>query len=157
MLKKIETVSHIWSVVCSMSAIDNESNNISLFNVLERATLSIPQAEFERIISEKAKGFLFPIPVEFISLFRKNEPEKGVAFDVRTSLLDPSGQRAQVMTERTIAIEKDKTNFRLRNRLSNLPINTEGSYCFIVEIKDVGSSDYLEVSRVPLEIFIKKI
>lgn len=160
MLNKSQAAAHVWSVLCSSSVIDQSSNNLTLFNTLERVTITIPKSEAEKIkkqiSTQGAKGFLFPIPFELVNLFHKTEAQKAAAFDVRIRLLAPSGEEIQLVTERKIAIEKDKRNFRLRSQFTNFPVSSEGEYTFLVEMRDVDSSNYVEVASVPLEIFIKE-
>jgi len=48
---------HIWSVLCSRSVIDSETNNVSIQDVIEQITINAEPAE---------NGFL-PFPMELIT------------------------------------------------------------------------------------------
>src|SRR3989338_5214550 len=66
-------INHLWSIACSRTSVDRESNNISLFEVLEQLTLSGGP------IQPGKKGVV-PILFEIVSLWTKeheNETIKG--------------------------------------------------------------------------------
>jgi len=72
--KKVKTrqpVDHIkgvWGVLCSMSSVDQQRNNISLFNVIEQ--FNLPVAFFEQQKKLK-KTLVFPLPFEIVVCWRR--------------------------------------------------------------------------------------
>jgi len=153
-MKNLKSVEHIWSLVCKNSSIDNETNNITLFNLIERITMNAPKQEIDKIKNGEAKGILLGMDFEVVSRFKKLDKSKTTAFDFRLRFLAPSGKLLPVQAEQKIAFTEGIQNMRVRNRFSTMPIIEAGEYTISVEAKDVGESDYQEVAKVPLEIMI---
>ena len=153
-MKKIGSVEHVWSLICSRSTIDSETNNLSLFNVIERITVNIPVEAIEKAKISKAKGFLTQIDFEVVSRFRKITENKIVAFDVRLRLLSPDSRILMTSVEQRIAMREGIKNMRVRNRFNSLPVEKSGDYMIVVDIKEVEEAHYAEVGRIPLEILV---
>jgi len=78
MNKKIE---HIWSVLCSNSSVDIDTNSLSIFNVVEQLNIqSIPKVVslHNNNSSPKEAGqesSVIPVTFEIVSLFQRQDPE----------------------------------------------------------------------------------
>lgn len=152
-MNKINSVSHVWSLICSNSLLDQQSNNLSLINTIEKFTITIPKEEMLKVKEKGANGFLFPVNFEIVSRFIKNEVNKATFFDLRIKLINPD-EKTVLTSDKKYALEKDKKNLRVRNRFNTFPVSKSGDYFFIVEIKDIDTSRYIEVAMIPLEIVL---
>jgi hypothetical protein len=133
---------HIWSVLCSRSVIDSETNNVSIQDVIEQITVNAEPVE---------NGFL-PFPFELITLWGRkesNEPAKGME---RVTFVTPSG-KAEVVSEAEIDLSNVERN-RHRVRFPGLPISEGGKYYFKVEVKN-GNNNWKPVSAIPLKVIFK--
>ena len=95
-------VKFTWGNICSSSSIDVNSNNISLFNIIEQVNL-LPDVVFPVTAQN-------PIQLIF-SLRRENELLENKNFDVRIDLVGPN----EIVIESfplTITFEKDKNKMR---------------------------------------------
>ena len=132
-------IKHIWTVICSQVVIDQDTNNISLFNILEE--VGIPQ----EVVKENN---IIPIVLEIVSLWVRSdlaEPSKGSA---RISLIAPDGELLK-----TVESEVDLTDherLRARGCFQGLPFKGEGVYDFKVSLKN--NHDWAEVATIPVKI-----
>ena len=129
---------HVWSVLCLKASIDRETNNISLFDVLEQVRVHPP---LER---EGAVG-----PLELISLWTRSAgyPERGQA---RVSLRGPSGH-IQFQQIQEIDL-REYRRMRARLRVVVMPIEGPGTYVFSVEVPRPNSEDWTEIAKIPLDV-----
>ena len=153
-MKRIESVEHIWSLICSNSTIDSETNNLSLFNVIERITVTVPAAALDKAKADKSKGLLTHVGFEVVSRFRKKTSNKTAAFDIRLRLLSPESRILMTSNEQRVAMREGIRNMRIRNRFNVLPVEKSGDYVVIVDAKEVEETGYSEVGRIPLEIVV---
>ena len=152
---RINSVSHVWSIICTNSVIDQETNNLNLFNLIEKLTLTIPEQELQKVKESGAKGIMFPFSLEVVNRFKKNKKGETVAFDFRLKLLNPAGE-ALITNERRVALKKEIDNMRVRTRLGPpLPVDKSGDYSIVIEFKDVDEERYTEAEVVPLEVIIQ--
>jgi|GEM_PF-625305 hypothetical protein len=154
-MKKLDSIEHVWSIICSRSIIDSETNSLTLNNVIEKITVNIPKVEFE-----KAKGtghtiFNAPIEYEITSLFRKSEGKKVTLFDMRVRMVNSSGQTIMTGAEQKIGLKEGVKNIRIRNRFNAIPLEKTGGYTFIIDLKEIEETVYAEVGRIPVEIEMK--
>jgi hypothetical protein len=132
-------IEHIWSVLCSRSVIDSETNNVSIQNVVEQIVI---QAE------PQENGFL-PIELELITLWGKDEPKEVVEGAGRVTFITPSG-KSDVISDEKIDLTKAERH-RQRIKLPGLPVSEAGKYYFKVEVKN-KDGEWKQVSAIPLKI-----
>ncbi len=111
-------IDHVWSVLCRRSSIDRETNNISLFDVVEQLQLF----EGSEVPSSVAG------PFEIVSLWtRSAEPTRGEA---QISLRGPSGRLLIPPLLQEIDL-REARRLRARQRLSLIPIEGSGEVATI--------------------------
>ncbi len=136
-------IKHIWSVLCRSSALDKDSNVLSLFDVLEQIKLLEPLSEPGQV----------PISMHLVTLWARENMGEPTTGRARVSLLAP-GDENPVGTP--VEYQVDLTTFRrLRNRVtfSSFPIVRAGVYEFVVEVNRNGG--WVEAARVPLELVVE--
>jgi hypothetical protein len=141
-------IRHIWSVLCSQSVIDAQSNNVSLFNVIEQLTVVM-----KKTIIPEGKIPLLPISLELVTLWERGELEQGgsqghVAVDV----LDPTGKR---LGGQDINVDVSVAR-RCRSKLAfgGIPVTTSGRYIMRVSIREDADDQPRVVAEVPLEVSV---
>ena len=132
-------IEHIWSVLCSRSVVDSETNNVSIQNVIEQIII---QAE------PQENGFL-PIELELITLWGKDEPKEVAEGEERVTFITPSG-KSEIISETKIDLTKVERR-RQRIKLPGLPLSEAGKYYFKVEVKN-KNKEWEKVSAIPLKI-----
>jgi len=151
-----KSLTHVWSVACSNSLLDKESNNISLLNTLEKWTISVNESELEKVKKNGAEGIVFPISFEVVSRFTRKEVGAGEAFDYKLNLINPGG-KSIVNSLQKLAIDKNIKNIRVRTNIQSLPISISGDYIITVEFKDVSEAKFDKVAEVPIEVVINPV
>jgi hypothetical protein len=132
-------IEHIWTVLCSRSVIDSETNNVSIQDVIEQITINAEPAQ---------DGFL-PIPFELITLCIRKESNKPAKGNERITFVTPSG-KSDIVAEGVIDLSSTE-RFRHRVKFPGLPLSEAGRYFFIVDIKD-DSGEWQKVATIPLTI-----
>jgi hypothetical protein len=133
-------IDHIWTVVCSRSVIDRESNNISIQNVLEQVTVNGPLQA----------GAVIPIEMELVSLWTKTDPSLPHRGQARVTLVSPTGHPL-----RTTELEIDMSTYeryRTRNRFQGLPVSAPGRHIFRIEVREDGTDVWRQVAAIPLQV-----
>lgn len=132
-------IEHIWSVLCSRSVIDSETNNVSIQDVIEQITIVAKPTE---------NGFL-PFPLELITLWGRKEIDRPANGTERVSFVTPSG-KSTLISESKIDLSKIERH-RQRIKFPGIPLSEAGRYYFRVEFK-VDDDEYHEVAAIPLAI-----
>lgn len=151
----MKAVKHVWSVLCRHSIIDNESNNISLQEVLEKLHMDIgikaknPQPTLDKIT--------VPFRFEIVTLWSredyKDKEERKV--DVKIEIFDPHGKRIGEMVNSFVLTPNFK-RMRGRARSENMSLTVSGKYVFRVSGKEKGDKDFDKVAELPLEVEIAR-
>lgn len=136
---------HAWTVVCSKTIIDSDSNNISL-DVAE-------QLSIQGVDAHEGKQIVIPgFSLTIASLWYRDNPTKGEKGNARIRYLGPSNVK---LSELSLNIDLEKAS-RMRTRISfTTPrFNGPGWYFFVVEEKN--GNKWVEVARIPYELAIHK-
>lgn len=130
---------HIWSVLCSRSVIDSETNNVSIQDVIEQITIKAEPTE---------NGFL-PFPLELITLWGRRDINKPSMGSERVAFVTPSGKN-EIISEAEIDLTNVERH-RQRVRFPGLPVSESGRYYFKVEVRS-GNNEWKQVSAIPLQV-----
>ncbi len=118
--------------VCSGSSLDQHSNNITLFNLVEQ--LNFP------LRSEPPAGAL--LPLEIHAYFELRAEELDQRFDVRFALIESNG--LETVTE---PFQHKSTTPRYRTRTLGLPAPPgPGSYQLRIDFRPTGTESWLRDS-----------
>jgi hypothetical protein len=131
-------IDHVWSVLCSRSTRDADSNNISIHNVLEQINIE----------AEPDPDNLVAIEAEVITLWIRSDANIPSSGRVRLSVITPNGEVAGVHEA-----ELDLLNFeRLRSRVrfKSLPASQPGRLIFRLELQNQGAKRWKQVAAIPL-------
>lgn len=150
-MKSTHTMNHAWSIICSSSVIDQETNNISLTNLIERISFPVSIETLENAKKEGKDGLMFVFPFEIVSRFFRKDANNATAFDVRLRLLNPLSKPV-ITSERRVAVEKGIKNMRVRTRLENLPVNMPGDCEMHIDMREVDETEFRNVAIIPLEL-----
>jgi hypothetical protein len=138
---------HVWSVLCTKATIDKESNNASLFEVLE-------QVEFH-VESVPEEPEVLPFACELLTLWTRSDPNHGESGEMRVRLLGPEGQEL-VGWDAKINLE-NHLRHRSRGALQGFKIAGEGRHEFEVSFRPSEDEPWTVVALVPLDVRIKVV
>lgn len=150
---KKSSIRVMWGVVCSLSSIDQQKNNISLFNVITQ--LNVPKSDFEKVKQGGHKGLTIVTPHEVVVMFRRIFAQ-GVGsdelnIDVKVSFVDPNGQTIGEVLAPIKFLPNVKTHGH-RINFNNFTIHGEGDYEYRVSIMERGEKDFTEIYAIPLSV-----
>jgi hypothetical protein len=134
-------IDHVWTVVCSNSVTDAESNNVSLLNVLEQVNVT----------GESIPGGVLPAQVDIVTLWSRADyqaPERGYG---RITFLSPSGSQLGEPMEFPVDLSQHHRG-RSRHRLIGLPLEEAGRYVFRINFRSENEEAWHQVASVPLEV-----
>src|SRR3990170_8918177 len=139
-------IDHIWTVLCTKSAIDRTSNNISLFEVLEQITATGAAVDAEGVA-------MLPVTCELVTLWsrsRDNQPCRGRARLILLSPTDAVINETEYDVDLTVY---ERT--RHRTGINGIPVREWGRYHLRVLVRDEGEADWRTVASVPLHIILE--
>ncbi|MES2668397.1 MAG: hypothetical protein V4644_01750 [Patescibacteria group bacterium] len=146
-MEKYNELRTVWSLLCGSSSIDHESNNISLYKIVEQLNLT---KKPDAIIED---GAVSPahLSYEFITLLqRSGSTDKKATYPTSMRIVDPTGK---VMQELPVPAVFEEGMKRLRMRIDNdaVPITVAGEYQYQIVLDDIAEP----LASTPLEVIIK--
>jgi hypothetical protein len=79
------------AILCNSSIIDRDSNNVSIFNIIEEINVK-PEGIFKQNIKGKEEEII-PFPFEFFSVWERfDDINKDLTTNVKTSITCPNGE-----------------------------------------------------------------
>ena len=136
-------IKHVWTIVCSKASIDTQSNNVSLFNVLE-------QINIQDLVKPE---FVLAFNFEVLTCWIRENPETPCKGRQRLAFIDPMNkQLAHIELDINLAQTE-----RARNRfqINSLPLTIPGRYFFRTDLQIEGESDWQTVNQYPLTVQFK--
>jgi hypothetical protein len=150
-MKKIDTknIKAIWGVLCTSSSVDQESNNISLYKILERLTLTRNKGK-NAIAKSSTQLESVAFPHEYVVLLqRAGASGEKETFPLSIRLSDPDGRSLHEASIPAI-FEIGKKRLRIRIQSIGLPVTISGEYSFETLIDGIEEP----LTTTPLEIVI---
>lgn len=131
-------IEHVWSVICQNAAVDNETGNVSLFNILETIT----------IIGEAKENGRIPINYEVFSEWVRADEKQPAKGTMRLFFSSPENEYKQQVE---LPVDLSEHLFaRTRIKLNTLKINGSGRYKFIIKMKMDDSDQWELQATLPL-------
>jgi hypothetical protein len=137
--------------LCSKSIIDSETNNVSIFNVIEQLNIEA-LAEKE---DEKDQKKILPIKCELVSLWIRENIDKPTKGKMEIDLLAPNGERIKGSVTDLDLSEYPRS--RVRTDISGIPIKEGGYYWLVVLLQNEGETEWREVARLPIEVRLELV
>lgn len=152
--KKVEVdyIKCVWGLLCSLSSIDQERNNISLFNIIEQITL--PKDFFDKQKREKV-DLMFPLPYEIVLCWKRTLStsifNEEVFADFKIKTVDPSGMILQEVLN-PIKFPKNMKRLRVRFVMQGVLASIPGDYVHQIEVKSQNQKDFKKILEIPFEV-----
>jgi hypothetical protein len=153
-----KNIKHAWSVLTQASVIDQQTNNISMQNIVEQLQVNVSEKSSAAFKLEHPEvGNVLPInfPMQVISLWRSINPNVIPGGDVEIGVFDTIGDLVQKI-EFKLQFEAGKGRMRTIISIPTVNITDTGLYLFKVKIKEDGEDDFTEVAEIPFEVVVTK-
>lgn len=155
--KKIE---HLWSILSASSSVDQQTNSLSIFNVVEEINITIPPTEKINNSNETVLSQTLSVPLNLTitSFWQRNDDEKDredISVDARVEFIDPEGK---VIHQNPIVLNFKKEFKRLRTItiINAINFTDKGQYRFSIKAFADKKGIFEEVSSIPVDIKIEK-
>src|SRR5262245_33165530 len=133
---------HVWTVLCNSSAIDIESNSVSLHEIIEQLVVA-GDAPRDQTIG-------IPSPIDLVTLWSRTNldvPEEGCRGRFR--YMAPDG-RQLIAGEYEILTGGQFRRSRNRSHIPTVVVHGPGLYEYIVEYITPATEEWIEAARIPL-------
>ena len=140
---------HLWTILCSNSSIDQKTNNLSIFNIIEQIEVESKDKKSIDAEGKKAVG----INLELISMWHRKIGTKS-EYEERVDFVDPKGETLN-FKEVPFKFPDNIDGFRMNFKIDLLIFNKIGEYKFKVSVRESGKKDFTEVFDLPLKITVK--
>ena len=148
----------LWSILCSGTSIDRETNNISLFNVIEQVKATAVFASSDQVGSPPKKTddllhVVSALSMRFVTLWARTDPDTPESGQGRHKLVPPSGEPAV-----TNPYKIDLTKFKRTRVMSNfpgLPSRGPGQYVLAVEWEQ-AKGHWETLFELPIEVDVEE-
>ncbi len=148
-IKKIEIlpIKYVWSILCAGSSIDQQTNNLSLYNLIEELTLLRGDVENQK---KTAQSAILPIafPFQLITLWERSDMGAIETF-VKMQLLDPA-EKVLNEIEYAVKIEAHQERNRFTVNFNAFPFTADGSYQFKSFVKNRNA--FVPVGQTNLKV-----
>lgn len=150
-LKKHTNIRVVWGLVCSMSSIDQEKNNISLFNVINQ--INVSSIDFEKVKAGGHKGLMIPINHELVIMLRRmfvpGLENNELSADLKISFINPQGETiGEVLSP--VNFVPDAKYHGQRINFNSFTVQSEGQYEYRISILEKGFSEFVDLYSIPL-------
>ena len=139
----------VWGLICSMSSIDQKTNNISLFNVIEN--FNVPKGFFKK---NKELITIFA-PYQVILFLRRlidvNISDDEILLDLRYKAINPEGVTL-VENISSFKFLGGKQSMRISIDMQAIVVNIPGLYLNKIEIKRPEDDDFVEILELPFQV-----
>lgn len=137
-------ITHVWSVLCETSILDQDTQLISMINSVEELTVPEPPKP----------DVVYPIVMNLVSLWMRSDIKKPGSGFARYQFVSPSGEVVQSL-EQDLDLTKYE-RLRSRSQFAGFRLPGVGQYYFNVEYRNENNQKWKKVAALPVKVNIKK-
>ncbi len=139
---------HRWTIPCNTSSVDQTTNAVSLFGVLEQLKIDIQLEKDVEVLN-------VPMQFQLVTLWEKLTQDNEEKADILMEYYDPSNKKLGSFNL-NLTIPADKKRFRLMTNINGWSLTTSGTYTFKISKKEPGSASFENVGEVTIDIILNK-
>jgi hypothetical protein len=160
MTKKIieteNSLNHVWSLLCEKTSIDQKSNILSIFNLIEEITLSDLHRGDKKVEAKDLKEtspFVLPKEMQYISMWRRGTlaGQGQIEQEMKIEWVSPLG-KTLAMSQTPITLESGKRNLRFIFSFDKLALTVLGTYVLRLSTKEKGEGSPRVITETPVDI-----
>jgi hypothetical protein len=142
-----------FSFLCASSSVDRDSNNLSIFNIIEE--ISVGRENIVQVKVGETFEDAIDIPLELVMTWEQvSNIDVPLSSEVKTKILCPNGDEKDYISF-PFSFERGKKKLRLRLQTRGLPFAGYGAYIFKIYLND--DKKYILASEIPLDVKQKTI
>ena len=140
-------IQHIWTAPCRVGIVNQDTNNVSLIEVLEELVLGPLRSR-----QDPAKPQL-PAIFDVVTLWAREDPERPETGQGRIRLISPQGE---TLVEQRLEVDlREVRRLRSFGRILGFSMQGDGVYSFRIDRRPDEAAEWEEVGRVPLEVVVE--
>ncbi|MDD4930750.1 MAG: hypothetical protein PHG66_01170 [Candidatus Colwellbacteria bacterium] len=143
-------IKHAWSVLCSGVSIDRNSNNASLFNVIEQ--INAPRRNLIEVTSEDKPELAIPMDMNLVSSWYRAGDDP-VSADIKVEVHDPLGNKRELESYH-VDMNGDVRRVRLLAYWQGIRASVSGRYIFNLLVREDGSQDFIKGGEAAIDVHI---
>lgn len=144
-------LNNIWALLSRRSVIDKESNNISIYDVLEQLEIGVKITKQE----ETPQEIKIPIEYEVVCLWKRESKENKLTADLIIEIINPKGKTIKEIPQ-TIEVPAGMRRLRSVMRIMGFVASIPGDYLYRIKVKEEGQKEFRTAAEIPLEVHLKK-
>jgi hypothetical protein len=146
-VKKKSKIHCVWALMCSDISIDQQRNNLSLFNVIDELTL--PAAAF----SDEPKGVMLQhfVISQWRRILNTSVDSQEVPFEVCLELVDSNEKVLQRIVAQH-SFPQGKRNLRVCMNFPGVFVTKPGDYVYRLTLRIPPQENFEYAHEVPLEV-----
>ncbi len=159
MNKKIHNeIIHSWTLFCLSSSIDMESNNLSLFNIIENVNVEMNIDDQQQQIYKEKGWYAAPLNFQLVTKLQRDNLNNDAKFLTSYKIFDPSNKKIGQEFGGEITFPKGIDSIRIRNLVADFPLTVSGLYRITFELKDLNEKNNIVTGELftKININIKK-
>ena len=137
---------HVWTVYCNERLVDADTNNVSLIQVLEQLNFEVSESDLR-----EPKRVVLDSMLVTLWARRENAPNSG---EMRITFLDPDGTDFGEPVSHPVDLG-EQLRARVFTTVKGIVVKDSGIYHWVIESRDDDGDEWVEVSRVPVEIRVE--
>ena len=141
----------LWAILCQSSVVDKQTNNISLFNVIEEIQIVGPSGG--SVQKDARLDLIAPRVFDLVIMFARSDfesPEKGKG-RVRMKGPEPFSKEGLPQEFEVDLIEHPR--YRMIVKIPGIPITGKGTHQFLVDCSSVGQ-DWESLFELPILVTV---
>lgn len=137
---------HVWSVLCERALVDQDTQSVSMIDVIEELLLEgeLPAGRVD-----------VPLQASLVTYWTRSAqdaPEQGQS---RLRVLSPMGEALASGKPSDVSL-REQTRAQVVSRIDSMPLEGEGVYQLVIDLRGEQDTDWSEAGRVPLEVRVQK-
>lgn len=144
-----KNIQHVWSMLCSGVSIDQNTNNLTLFNTIEQIKISEDKLMRAKNENQLAVPFVFNL----VTLWRREDSKYSEKADVEIEVVDPSGAKRKSKSY-SLEFATGVRRMRFQIQWSGIKVTTSGTYKFVVSLKGEKDKKFIRAGEAYLDIEI---
>ncbi len=144
-------ITHVWSVICTSSSVDQATNNVSLYNILEQ--LTVPKEILNKMKEKSIAEIILNINFEIVNFWIKKIKDENISAEEQIEIIDPQGKTLGIQ-KFPLKIPANKQRSRFILSMNGFKMTIPGDYVFQISVRDSESNDFIKVASLPVQVVL---
>ena len=152
-MNKDNKINLFWAMVCGSSSVDQNTNNMSMFNVFEEITINniAAQVSQNQKPAEPGQPTNVLFPHEVITVWSRTNLEQETKAEMKVEFIDPFGNILSNVNP-AIIFEKGKQRMRIILKINGLQVTIPGEYKYVISLKTASDKSLKEIANLPIVV-----